>query len=314
MFNAQWANRNALGRSYGGGRNDFFFEETVREIFGFPHVIATHQDRPVLATLRRDASRSDRNASDSPLPFPATISLLVITGYNTDVKHKSRVFHVQTEDKGASNPCVESLVYVGGEILATRRVSYAEMVQNGRDDQAIQELMEQQHRTMIAAIQRGKFDGPNGSVRAPEEPSAAAPEGVGESTATAGPGGAPGSTAGDRTLDQVILDYLASELTHEQLEVAVTGPGELVGGRPAQIRLKAQSSVSRLPVAGASVQVRILSTVAKPAVVFQGKTAADGSCAAAFSVPALRSGNAAAVIRVSSSMGSTEFKYPVKKP
>src|SRR5262249_52539768 len=115
-----------------------------------------------------------------------TISRSVITGYNTDVKHKSRVFHVQTEDKGDGNPCVESLVYVGGEILATRRVSYEELTRKGRDDQAIQELMEQQHRTMIAAIQRGKFDGPNGGVRASED-RAAAPEPAGEATATAGP-------------------------------------------------------------------------------------------------------------------------------
>jgi len=248
------------------------------------------------------------------VPFPATISSPVITGYNTDVKHKNRVFHVQTEDKGASNPCVESLVYVGGEILATRRVSYAEMVRDGRDDQAIQEMMEQQHRTMIAAIQRGKFDGANGGVQAPEE--AAAPEAVGEATLTANPSppAAAPQTAGDRTLDQVILDYLASELTHEQLEVAVTAAGEIVAGRPAQFRLKAQSSVSRQPVAGASVQVRILSTVARPAVVFQGKTAADGSCSVAFPVPAVRDGNAAAVVRVVSNMGSTEFKYPVKRP
>jgi hypothetical protein len=237
----------------------------------------------------------------------------VITGYNTDVKHKNRVFHVQTEDKGAGNPCVESLVYVGGEILATQRVSYAEMAEKGRDDQAIQELMEQQHRGMIAAIQRGKFDGPNGGVRAapPEAPPEEAP---GDATAMA-PAAAPaaGQTAGDRTLDQVILDYLAAEMSHEQLEVAVSAPGDLVAGKPAQMRLKAQSSVSRQPVAGASVQVRILSTSARAAVVFQGKTAADGSCSVAFAVPALRDGNAAAVVRVVSSMGSTEFKYPVKK-
>ncbi len=242
----------------------------------------------------------------------------MITGYNTDVKHKNRVFHVQTEDKGAGNPCVESLVYVGGEILATRRVSYAEIVAKGRDDQAIQELMEQQHRTMIAAIQRGKFDGPNGSVRPvpAEERAPSAPEPAGEATAAApGPGpGSAGQTAGDRTLDQVILDYLASELAHDQLEVAVTAPSDLMAGRPAQLRLKAQSSSTRQPVAGASVQVRILSTVAKPAVVFQGKTSADGSCTVAFAVPPLKDGNAAAVIRVVSSMGSTEFKYPVKKP
>ncbi|MGH9366867.1 MAG: hypothetical protein ACRD3M_04235 [Thermoanaerobaculia bacterium] len=241
----------------------------------------------------------------------------MITGYNTDVKHRNRVFHVQTEDKGAGNPCVESLVYVGGEILATQRVSYAEMVRSGRDDQAIQELMEQQHRAMIASIQRGKFDGPDGGVRAaPPEPAEAA-EVNGEATAmapAAAAAAAAGQTAGDRTLDQVILDYLAAEMSHEQLEVAVSAPGDLVAGKPAQMRLKAQSSVSRQPVAGASVQVRILSTAGRAAVVFQGKTAADGSCAVAFAVPALRDGNAAAVVRVVSTMGSTEFKYPVKRP
>jgi hypothetical protein len=243
----------------------------------------------------------------------------VITGYNTDVKHRNRVFHVQTEDKGESNPCVESLVYVGGEILATRRVSYAETASKGRDDSAIQELMEQQHRAMIAAIQRGKFDGPNGSVRAPaaEEPEPAKPapkaaKAALEETALAGPPPA-GQTAGDRTLDQVILDYLAAESAREELEVAVASPGDLVAGRAAQMKLKALSSASRQPVAGASVQVRILSTQAKPAVVFQGKTAADGSCTVSFAVPPMRDGNAAAVVRVVSSVGSTEFKYPVKK-
>jgi hypothetical protein len=240
----------------------------------------------------------------------------VITGFNTDVKHKNRVFHVQTEDKGAGNPCVESLVYVGGEILATQRVSYAEMAEKGRDDQAIQELMEQQHRGMIAAIQRGKFDGPNGGVRAAAPEPVKSDDAPGDATAMAAPATPPtaaGQTAGDRTLDQVILDYLAAEMSHEQLEVGVTAPGDLVAGKPAQMRLKAQSSVSRQPVAGASVQVRLLSTTARPAVVFQGKTAADGSCTVAFAVPALRDGNAAVVVRVVSSMGSTEFKYPVKK-
>ena len=92
----------------------------------------------------------------------------MITGFNTDVKHRNRVFHIQTEDKGEANPYVESLVYVGGEILATKRTSYAEVIKtSGRDDHAVQDLMEQQHRTMIAAIQRGRFDGPNGAYPDP---------------------------------------------------------------------------------------------------------------------------------------------------
>ena len=232
----------------------------------------------------------------------------MITGFNTDVKHNNRVFHIQTEDKGEGSPYVESLVYVGGEILATRKTSYEELVKEGRDDKAIQELMEQQHRTMIAAIQRGRFDGPNGSVRVPEGMSATS----GEEEATSEAVGEP-TSAGDRTLDQVILDYLASELNHDQIDCTFTPVPEFVSGREAAMKLRAHSSLSNQPVPGASIQIRILSTVAKPAVVFQGKTTSDGSCPVSFQVPAYTEGVAAAVIRVSSSIGSTEFKFPVRR-
>src|SRR5262245_57360357 len=115
----------------------------------------------------------------------------VITGFNTDVKHRNRVFHIQTEDKGEANPYVESLVYVGGEILATKRTSYAEVVKAGRDDHAIQDLMEQQHRTMIAAIQRGRFDGPDGAVQVPDGMSPPHPEPIPPPAARPSPPPAP---------------------------------------------------------------------------------------------------------------------------
>jgi len=84
----------------------------------------------------------------------------LITGFNTDIKHKDRVYHIQTEDKGLQNPYIESLVYVGGEILASKKTSYADQLKAGVDEKFIGGLMEQQHRTMIAAIKRGRFDGP----------------------------------------------------------------------------------------------------------------------------------------------------------
>ena len=233
----------------------------------------------------------------------------MITGYNTDVKHNNRVFHIQTEDKGDSSPHIESLVYVGGQILATRKTSYADILKGGRDDKAVQELMEQQHRTMIAAIQRGRFDGPNGALKSPDamseerQPEAEAGEDDSEEQ----------TSSGDRTLDQVILDYLASELTHDQIDCSFSPVPEFVFGKEAALRMKAVSSLSKQPVAGAAVQIRILSTVSKPAVVFQGTTAGDGTCPVSFLVPALGEGAAAAVIRVSSSIGSTEFKFPVRR-
>ena len=82
----------------------------------------------------------------------------MITGFNTDIKHNDKVYHIQTEDKGLANPYIESLVYVGGEILASKKTSYAEKVKEGISETDIGTLMEHQHRTMIAAIKRGKFD------------------------------------------------------------------------------------------------------------------------------------------------------------
>ena len=82
----------------------------------------------------------------------------VITGFNTDVKYRGVVYHVQTEDKGTTNPLIETLIYKGGEILASRRLPYADLVKNREDEAAITKLMEDQHKGMILEVKRGRFD------------------------------------------------------------------------------------------------------------------------------------------------------------
>ena len=81
----------------------------------------------------------------------------MITGFNTDVKYRGVVYHVQTEDKGTANPLIETLIYKGGEILGSRRLPYANLAKRG-DEPAITKLMEDQHKAMILEVKRGRFD------------------------------------------------------------------------------------------------------------------------------------------------------------
>jgi hypothetical protein len=78
-------------------------------------------------------------------------------GYNTDIKYRSEVFHIQTEDKGQSNPLIETLVYLHGEILLSRRVSYAHLLNAGEKNKTVKSLMKAQHDQVCAELKGGSF-------------------------------------------------------------------------------------------------------------------------------------------------------------
>ena len=109
----------------------------------------------------------------------------MITGYNTDVRHVETVVHVQTEDKGRGNPFIESVVYVAGRVVATKRSSYSELLVQGKGDPEIAALMDHQHRTIVAAIRAGRFDGKLKGLKAPGGAAVATPEGAGEAASAA---------------------------------------------------------------------------------------------------------------------------------
>ena len=238
----------------------------------------------------------------------------MITGFNTDIKHSDKVYHIQTEDKGMANPYIESLVYVGGEILASKKTSYAEQIKNGIDEKWIAGLMEQQHRTMIAAIKRGRFDQPADSTQVkmarPTTMSQSAP------VPDAGPkvaAPAPSAGAGEKTLDQVIIDYLESEAESEHLELSLLNQADFYAGAPVEIRVATKRSLSQNPIPAAAIEVKVISTVEPPRVVFRGKTAADGTALVRCTIPAFREGTAAVIISAQSPIGNDEVKQLVKK-
>lgn len=235
----------------------------------------------------------------------------MITGFNTDIKHNEKVYHVQTEDKGVANPYIETLVYVGGEILASKKTSYAEQLKTGVDDKWIGGLMEQQHRTMIAAIKRGRFDQPADVTRSGQE--RALPTLAASTDVVFDEGVAPITVSEEKTLDQVIIDYLASEAESEHLELALLNQIDFFAGSPIEMRVAARKSLSQAPIPAASIEVKVISTIEPPRVIFRGKTAADGTSIIRCTIPPFRDGTAAVIISAQSPIGSDEVKQLVKR-
>src|SRR3990172_3969552 len=129
----------------------------------------------------------------------------MVTGFNTDVRHDGKTYHVQTEDKGLQNPIIETLIYVGGEILAARRTSYADLLSKGAGEKEIAERIESQHNRMILDIREGRYD--SKKVR---------PFGEG--------------IISSKSFDEVVLDYLKSQAAAECISLQMVGSDGFVEG------------------------------------------------------------------------------------
>jgi len=237
----------------------------------------------------------------------------VITGFNTDIRHNEKVYHIQTEDKGLQNPYIESLVYVGGEILASKKTSYAEQAQAGVDEKWIGGLMEQQHRTMIAAVKRGRLD--HGAPEMNHHATVpASPDVVTQTLEQEEPEIATATAASEeKTLDQVIIDYLASEAESEHLELSLMNQVEFYSGSPVELRVATRRSLSQNPISAAAIEVKVISTVEPPRVIYRGKTTGDGTAIIRCTIPVFREGTAAVIISAHSPMGNDEVKQLVKR-
>lgn len=239
----------------------------------------------------------------------------MITGYNTDVRHNDAILHVQTEDKGLSNPLIESLVYFGGRVLVARRVGYRDLLAAGSGEKEIVALMDRQHRTMIAAIRSGKFDdkivalqSSAGTVPVAPEATVAAAQAEALEEAL---GAVPGAEAGeelDRTLDQVILEYLTHEAQQEQLVLLMEEQIGVSLGSRAEVALRASSSKTGQGVPGTSVTVRLISTADEPKILGSGRTEEDGLLRLEFDIPPLGRGTSALIITAASVLGRAEIK------
>jgi len=77
----------------------------------------------------------------------------VVTGFNTNLRHAERVFHIQTEHSDRDGSVMETLVYADGEILA--RVTAAA---DAAADCSLRRALEKQHWDFVQQVRHGLLD------------------------------------------------------------------------------------------------------------------------------------------------------------
>src|SRR3989441_5154000 len=213
----------------------------------------------------------------------------MVTGFNTDVQHSGKTYHVQTEDKGLQNPIIETLIYMGGEILAARRTSYADLLEKGVDEKEVGERIETQHNRMILDIREGKYD--SKQIR---------PFGEG--------------IISNKSFDEVVLDWLKSQTAAERIALQMIGSDGFVEGGTARLGLFVSRPSTGQGVAGAKVKVKLISTVAKPRTPVEGANDEAGQGSLSCPLALLAEGTAALIVQASSGKESAEIKQLIKKP
>lgn len=82
-----------------------------------------------------------------------------LLGYNTNVRHHGRVYHIQTEDSGTAHGHIFTHLFAdGGRIVATKKTSYAHWIGTDRFPASAKKLMQAQHKAMFIALRDGLFD------------------------------------------------------------------------------------------------------------------------------------------------------------
>jgi len=230
---------------------------------------------------------------------------VVLTGFNTDIQYGGSTYHVQTEDKGESNPQIESLVYAHGEILYSRRTPYHELLAQGVEANAVATLMGRQHHSIVEAIRRGMLSRLTGEGELPADV---------DDTTVARSSEVEESTGSERSLDEVILDYLQAQKARAHLVLEAVGTDEFVYGEPVTVEVMALNSHDSTPQDDVEVTVVFKST-AEPRrlLLAEGRTDGEGAFAVETTLPPFNGGTSAVVITAQSSLGQSEVKHLVHR-
>jgi len=80
----------------------------------------------------------------------------MLFGHNTNVKVGEITYHVQTEDRGATNALIDTTVYFRGRVLHRRTNNYFDLLPlNSKSEQALKQRLDEQHRAVVEELRTG---------------------------------------------------------------------------------------------------------------------------------------------------------------
>jgi hypothetical protein len=79
-------------------------------------------------------------------------------GYNHNIPHRGRLYHVQTEDSGLKKAHIFTHSFYDGTIIASNKVTYDPNESVEDLDAYIVGLMQESHKAMIRRLRKGEFD------------------------------------------------------------------------------------------------------------------------------------------------------------
>lgn len=189
-------------------------------------------------------------------------------GYNHNIPHRGRLYHVQTEDSGLKKQHIFTHVFYDGTIIASKKVEYDANADVPDLDQFVIGLMQDSHKSMIRNLRRCEYDekiakyigehpepaptrGPAAAPAAPQTPEAAPEEKAPERRAPpeprdVQPQGAPlRPGAGGPTVDPSISHpVFASKQAQAQVAAAAsTGSPKRPSRGPGRVRRRALGGI-----------------------------------------------------------------------
>ena len=255
----------------------------------------------------------------------------MISGFNTDIEHGGVTYHVQTEDKGLDTPLILSLVYTGGEILASKRSTYEDLIASGFEETALADRLHRQHKLICAAIVAGRIDdlkrmSEKESVSRAESKTAQPKqqtiqpqvekidffEPIREEQPISIPvvEAAPIITVPiSNIVREVVPDFAKSEEeVKDEMTVSLIEEVSLRGGDRVLLKvLVSHGNNEKHGITGAEVIVKVLGSTFRP-LIFQSRTGPNGIATIRMQLPHFSTGRAAVLVRATADEHEAELR------